>query len=54
MSRCDTCLERHCVVSENGFHYNCSLKEKDAMECITGEVDHYIKHPMVKSDDSDT
>jgi len=44
--RCDTCLEGHCVVSENGFHYNCSLKEKDAMACLMGREDHYIENPM--------
>jgi hypothetical protein len=51
MEKCATCLDGHCVVSENGFHYNCSLKEKDAMDCLTGKVDHYIKNPMKKSNE---
>ena len=53
MNRCDTCEDSRCIVSENGFHYNCCLKEKDAMDCLTGKVDHYVRNPMKKSDDKE-
>ena len=46
MERCESCLDSRCVVSENGFHYCCCLKEEEAMECLLGKVDHYIKNPM--------
>ena len=46
MSRCETCLDSRCIVSENGFHYICCLKEDSAINCLTGKEDHYIENPM--------
>lgn len=40
MKKCENCLNRIPVMSENGLHYNCGLSEKKALECITGEKDH--------------
>ena len=49
MSKCNTCLDSRCVVSENGFHYICCHKENDAMDCLMGKVDHYVMNPMKAS-----
>lgn len=46
MEKCSKCFNRRSIVSENGMHYNCCLKEKDAMDCIMGRVDHYLENPM--------
>lgn len=44
--KCNTCLYRHAVISENGMHYNCSLPEKSAMKCLTGKEEVYVKYPI--------
>lgn len=46
MSKCETCLDSRCIVSENGFHYICCLKADDAMNCLMCKVDHYVENPM--------
>ena len=40
-TKCDRCLNRRLIVSENGFHYVCALSDKAAMLCITGRVDRF-------------
>lgn len=40
MSKCEDCLHHIPVISENGTHYNCSLPEDKAMECISGVEDY--------------
>jgi len=45
--KCESCLNRYAVISENGLHYNCSLSEKQAIECILRKKEHYIKMPVV-------
>jgi hypothetical protein len=42
MSKCEKCLNRVPVMSENGLHYNCGLSEKAALECLTKEKDHSV------------
>ncbi len=42
MKKCEECLNRVPVISENGLHYNCGLNEDHAMECISGVKDHNI------------
>lgn len=42
MSRCEYCLHRIPVMSENGLHYNCALSEKEALECLIKEKDHSV------------
>lgn len=41
LHKCDRCLYRRLIVSENGFHFVCSLSEKKAVDCITGKVDRF-------------
>ena len=48
LNRCDMCLNSRHIISENGFHPICCLSEKNSLECITGEKDHYIQHPAFK------
>lgn len=49
--KCDFCLNARTIVSENGFHSACCLpKERDAVDCLLGKVDHYVRNPM-KTDD---
>lgn len=48
--RCEKCLNRVSVISENGIHYNCSLSEKKAVDCICHRKDYYIEHPIFKND----
>lgn len=50
--RCNTCLNGVPVVSENGIHYNCALTEKDALYCLTGQEDHYVRNPMKTEEDN--
>ena len=51
--KCETCLNRYAVISENGLHYNCSLSEKQAVECILRKKEHYIKIPVVMAESED-
>lgn len=51
LSRCDMCLNSRHIISENGFHTICCLSEKKSLECITGEKDHYIQHPVFKQEE---
>lgn len=51
--RCETCLNRYAVISENGLHYNCSLSEKCAMECILRKKEHYIPLPSATNVNSE-
>lgn len=46
--KCNRCLNGIAVISENGLHYNCSLSEKKALYCLTGQKDSYIENPMKK------
>jgi len=48
---CDTCLNSRPIVSENGIHYACCLSGRAAVQCMTGQKDRYIKHPMRKDGD---
>lgn len=48
MAKCYKCLESRPVISENGMHYNCCLKEDECLECLLGKVDHYVENPMKK------
>lgn len=50
MGKCETCINRYAVISENGMHYNCSLSERNFRECIFGKKEHYIKHPAFKEE----
>ena len=40
--KCSRCLNRVPVVSENGLHYNCLLKNKKRIECKLGIKDHSL------------
>ena len=51
--KCDTCLNRYAVISENGLHYNCSLSEKTAINCLVGKKDNYVKLPTIKDEDKE-
>jgi len=50
--KCDTCLEARCVVSENGFHHICSMREEFAMDCLLGKKDYYVRNPIKVGDDN--
>ena len=41
-TKCDRCLYRRLILSENGFHYVCALSDNAAKLCITGMVDRFI------------
>ena len=41
--KCDKCLNSRPVMSENGLHRVCGLRDEDeAMECLMGKVDHSV------------
>ena len=42
MKKCEKCLNRVPVMSENGLHYNCGLNENHAMECLCKIKDHSL------------
>lgn len=50
--KCNTCLNSTAVISENGLHYNCSLSEKKALYCLTGQKDSYVENPMKKNSEA--
>lgn len=42
MNKCERCLNRVPVISENGMHYNCSLSEKASLKCLINQKDHSV------------
>ena len=52
MFKCDDCLNARVIVSENGYYASCCLDEQEAVDCLTGKVDSYIKRPERSNDDS--
>lgn len=50
MNKCETCWNSRIILSENGFHYNCCLSEKKAINCLIHQKDYYLKKPDVKED----
>ena len=53
MSKCETCLDGRAIISESGIHYICTLTDKEVLECLTREKDHYIRNPMKKDSTDD-
>lgn len=45
ISKCDKCLNGHRVLSENGYHTNCSLGESSYIKCMLGTKNSYVEHP---------
>ena len=50
-NKCEECLNSKPVISENGFHKNCTLSYKKAMDCLLGIKDSFIKNQMQKDGD---
>ena len=48
MDKCEKCLNRRMIVSENGYHFICSLSDIAARNCILGKKDHFIQRPKFK------
>ena len=46
MDKCEKCLNRRMIVSENGYHFICSLSNIAAMNCILDKKDHFIPQPI--------
>lgn len=42
-TRCDTCLNRHMIISENGFRPICCLPQKHAVDCVTRQENYYLR-----------
>ena len=54
MKKCEKCLNRVPVMSENGLHYNCGLNENHAIECRCEIKDRsLIFDPKIDEEDSD-
>lgn len=52
MKKCEKCLNRVPVMSENGLHYNCGLSENHTMECRCEIKDHsLIFDPKIEKED---
>lgn len=40
MSKCDNCLNSRSIMSENGLHRVCGLRDEyEAVDCLTGKKD---------------
>lgn len=50
--KCETCSNGWPIISENGVHYGCTLPPMDAVNCMVGREDNYIKHPTRKDGDT--
>ena len=44
--KCDRCYNSRLVVSENGLHWVCTLKTKQAVDCFTGIKDWFISEEI--------
>ena len=44
--KCETCLNSRTGISENGYHYVCTLSAKKAANCITNDYKHYVKSSL--------
>jgi len=46
MGKCDRCLNSRPIMSENGLHRVCGLRnEKEAMDCLMGKDDKCVEFP---------
>lgn len=45
--KCDTCLNRRMIMSENGLHAVCGLSQVKAVECITQTKSRYLRDSSV-------
>ena len=43
--KCETCLNRRMIVSENGIHSACCLSSVKATKCLTQQESSYIEDP---------
>ena len=41
---CETCMNSRPILSENGWHHNCTLSSKKAIECFKSQK-YYVPHP---------
>lgn len=43
MNKCEKCLH-YCrlIVSENGWHYVCSLSQRKALNCMMNKKSHFV------------
>ena len=39
LNKCDRCFNHRLILSENGYHYGCTLPDKQAVLCRIGEKD---------------
>ena len=46
--RCNYCLNARSVISENGLHSICCLKDDACIKCMLGKEDAFIRNPMKK------
>ena len=44
--KCDRCYNSRPVVSENGLHWVCTLKMKQAVDCLAGIKDWFISEEI--------
>lgn len=52
MEKCKSCINSRRILSENGEHYNCTLEEKEAIECMAHNYSRYFSLtdiPIMKS-----
>ena len=50
--KCETCLNKRPIVSENGIRDACLLSSRKAIACMTGRDDKYIQNPDLKLEDN--
>lgn len=41
-NKCDVCLNRRTIVSENGYHTICSLSSKKSINCLSCKKSYFI------------
>lgn len=41
-TKCDRCLNRRAIISENGYHLVCALSARAARDCISGKSDKFF------------
>ena len=52
ISKCDKCLNGHKILSENGYHTNCSLDEALYIKCMLGTKNSYKCTLILTEEDS--
>ena len=48
MNKCELCLNTRPIISENGYHLNCTLSPKAALNCMFGTTNRFLPGNKIK------